>query len=185
MNASIQATATHAEFTDRAQHAIADQVAKVLGRGLELEPAEGVLAFNAPLMSDSIHIEFRFAVQVGDTVKRGAWLVPFPDAVTFAAEFLMMTDEEIAVQRAATELDESLKAALLELANFVGYGVEDVYRELVPEVIKARSEGCRGVRANGLPRIEPRDEALLVSKPRFEIGGFDEFESLLLLPIFD
>jgi len=131
----------------------------------------------------NVHISFKLGLEVEGTPQQGCLLVPLPDALALAGFMMMLPDEVVARERTRTELDGSIKEALLEVGKFLAGACDSVLRRALPREIQTRSDGCQGVRAGIRPALDYREGApLLIARARAQVHEFEPFELILMLP---
>jgi hypothetical protein len=130
-----------------------------------------------------VHIAFKLRFERAVDALYGALLVPLPDALALAGCLTMMPDDQVALQRKATELDAGMKDAIVELGNFVAGAVDAVMRESRANIARARSAGCQGVRADVRPAFPYTEgQELVLVRATARLHEFEPFELLLMLP---
>lgn len=128
--------------------------------------------------ADQVHISFRFLVHHDGKDHHGSALVPLADAITLAGHLMMMGPEDLEEARQATDLDRTMKEAMLEVGNFIAGAIDAVIRTWYPAGATCRSVGCQGVRADvrpafpyeeGDPIVVGATEAKVASNPPYTI----------------
>lgn len=133
--------------------------------------------------SGTVHISFKFAIDVGDEWHHGCLLIPLADAVAMASSFLMLPSEVILENRTLEAPDEKLKEALLELCSVLGTALDAGLRSASHEGAPVRALGCQGVRPDIRPALPYREGTdLLVGRATARFMEADPFELILMLP---
>ncbi len=166
---------------------VANDLGMILGQALSFEDERTERVAARPAGPGQVHISFKFALQGAHGVERhGALLVPLPDAIAMACFLLMIPEETVTPWRQVTTLDPALKDAMLEIGSMVGSATGSALKDLELAGWSARTTGCQGVRADVRPAF-PYEEgsALVVGRARTQLGSFEPFELLLMLPALD
>ena len=128
-----------------------------------------------------IHISFRFGFEFGGDSFQGCLLMPLPEAMTLAGYLMMAPEEDILAYR-TQEPNEMLKDAMLEINSFLAGSCDAAMRNWYPECA-VRPQGCQGVRADVRPALEYIEgDELVLGRADAQIGDFDPFEMLLMIP---
>ena len=162
---------------------IATSLSMLIDRDIEIEGLSAERVHERAAGAGTVHISFKLVfLKDGEEMGNGSVLVPLADAIAMACYLMMLDDSEVTGHRAASELDESTKDALVELASFVATAVDESIRIHHPDVA-VRSRGCQGVRADVRPAF-PYEEGseLLVGRARASVHEFPEFELILMMP---
>ena len=140
-----------------------------------------------PVGPDLIHISFRFGVvDITGEVYHGAMLLPLPEAVSLAAYLMMQPDAAVAELRTTTELDHSIKEAMLEVGNFVAAAGEAALRAINSRAQGVIFEGCQGVRADVRPALDYEEgTSLAVGRAQAIVAGEGPVELLVMMPSAD
>jgi hypothetical protein len=162
---------------------IADDLSTIVDRTLALSNVT-VEKIDARVAGKGVvHIAFKLRFERAVDALYGALLVPLPDALALAGCLTMMPDDQVALQRKATELDAGMKDAIVELGNFVAGAVDAVMRESRANIARARSAGCQGVRADVRPAFPYTEgQELVLVRATARLHEFEPFELLLMLP---
>jgi hypothetical protein len=176
---------TDAELVGALQKRLGVDLGMILGRELAFGPARLERAHTRPAGQGVIHISFKLGFRPESGEKRhGALLAPLDSAVTMACFLLMMPEEIVLQRREESELDSTLKDALLEIGNMIGGATNTVLAELGLAGWSARSEGCQGVRADVRPAFPYQEGSeLIVARVTATLEPYPPFELLLLLPV--
>lgn len=163
---------------------ISSDLSMITDREFRVEETRCALAEERAAGKSKIHISFKLGFQhESGEVQHGCILMPLADAISLACFLMMMPDDGVKAKRAVTDLDESLKDALIEVSNFVGGATDAALREAIGMGIKVRSEGCQGVRPDVRPAfIYEEGQALLVTRAKARIHEFEEFEMVAMIP---
>ncbi|MFT7669615.1 MAG: hypothetical protein ACI8X5_002320 [Planctomycetota bacterium] len=162
---------------------IAENIAILVGQRMDIGEIQNDVVPGRIAGKGGVHISFRLGLAKGENRGHGCLLMPLPEAIALASYLLMIPDSVIAGSRKETDIDEEMKDAMLELANFVGGAVDEAYRETGAEGISVRSLGCQGVRED-TPPFFPHEEGvdLIVGKASAKISEYPEFEILIMVP---
>lgn len=165
------------------EHVAAD-LSMIIDREFEIQSL-GVSRSTKRVAGESvIHLSFRIDFELQKETLGGCLLMPLPDAIAIAGYLMVMGDEEVAAEREQTNLDRSMKDAMLEVGNFVGGASDAVVRHWNGgSKMSARSGGCQGVAAGALPNfMHSAGSELIVARIRASLASFDPFEMILMLP---
>ena len=166
---------------------VAASLSLLIDRDIEVDHVTTERANTRPAGHGVIHISFKLRIErAGAADHHGCVLVPLPEAIAMACYLMMLSDEEVEEHRTETELDESMKDAIMELGNFVGVAVDEAFgtHDLGFSVKPA---GCQGVRADVRPAF-PYEEGseLVVGRATACVHEFPAFEMIVMLPaLFD
>lgn len=140
-----------------------------------------------PAGAEVIHVSFRFGIVDTDgEVRHGALLLPLPEAISLAAYLMMQPDSAVAELRANTEIDHSLKEAMLEVGNFVAAAAESALRAMNSRAQSVVFEGCQGVRADVRPALKYQEGTpLAVGRAQAVIAGAGPVELVVMVPSAD
>ena len=162
---------------------MATDLSMIIDREFQVEDITVERRTQRPVGTGSVHISFKFGIELGGSSWQGCLLVPLPEAVTMAGFMMMLTDEAVERERARTELDGPFKGALLEVGKFLAGACDGVLRRVLSEECSTRSEGCQGVRADIRPAMDyVEGTPLLVGRARACLHEFEPFELILVLP---
>lgn len=166
---------------------VASDLAMLSDREFEIHEVSYEERVDRPAGADSIHVSFRFGiVDITGEVQHGAMLLPLPEAISLAAYLMMQPDSSVAELRTTTEIDHSIKEAMLEVGNFVAAAGESALRAIGSRAQSVIFEGCQGVRADVRPAI-PYEEGspLAVGRAKAKIAGADTVELVVMVPRVD
>lgn len=162
---------------------IASDLGVILDREISIEDVQAERRRARVAGEGGVHISFRLGIQADGHTRQGCLLVPLPDAIALAGYMMMLTDDEVAQERARTELDEPFKEALLEVGKFLAGACDTVLRRTVSEEAHTRSQGCQGVRPDVRPAFEYEEgDELIVARARARVHRFERCELVLMLP---
>ena len=184
---AMSAAAPDQQLTEQVLTAICTQLELVVGHSVASSDFCAERASARAAGREQVHISFRLGFEHDGAERFGSLLVPLPDAIALASFLLMMPPEGVEGQRESTELDDTLKDALLELGNFVSGAVGGVLREASgheAHCTAVRTRGCQGVRADVRPAF-PYEEGqpLLVGRCQAQVAEFPAFEMILMVPL--
>lgn len=183
MSATETATKDDLELVQGIFDRIAADLGMIIDRSLEVDGVRAERVGARPAGEGGVHISFRFGVVVDGQGHQGCLLVPLADAITMAGYLMMQSEEEVALMRDLTEIDVSMKEAMLEVGNFIAGACDAIVRRSLPEGSAVRSEGCQGVRADVRPALEYEEgDELIVGYGSMHIDEYPDFKALLLLP---
>jgi len=133
---------------------------------------------------NKVHISFKLGFHDKDGgVRHGCILVPLPEAISLACFLMMVPDDGVTSKRAETGLDESIKDAMVEVANFIGGAADAAMREALGLELKVRSEGCQGVRPDVRPALVYTDgDPLVISTAQATIHEYPAFDLVAIIP---
>jgi len=163
---------------------IAADLGMIIDRTLEVDGVRAERVSKRVAGEGCVHISFRFGIVVDGKSHQGCILVPLSDAITMAGYLMMLSDEEVAAQRELSDLDASMKEAMLEVGNFVAGACDAVLRRSLPQGSSVRSEGCQGVRADVRPALEYGEgDQLIVGRAIVRVHEFSEFQMIVMAPL--
>jgi hypothetical protein len=163
---------------------ISSDLSMITDREFKIEEMNCELTDQRAVGKDKIHISFKLGFQSEDgDVQHGCIIMPLADAISLACFLMMVPDDGVKTKRAVTDLDESLKDALIEVSNFIGGAADAALREAIDLGTKVRSEGCQGVRPDVRPAFVYEDgQPLIVTTAKAQVHEFEEFEMVAMLP---
>ncbi len=163
---------------------ISTNVSMLIDREIGIEEVDAGRANQRPAGQERIHISFKLSFKNADGGEgHGCVLMPLPDALSLACYLMMIPEAEVVAHRDHTELDQSSKDAMLELANFIGAAVDETVREMCPGH-SARSGGCQGVRPDVRPALTYEEGSeLVVGRAKVRIHEFPVSELIAILPV--
>ncbi len=163
---------------------VASDLAMLSDRDFEIHEVHYEERVDRPVGPGSIHISFRFGiVDITGDVKHGAMLLPLPEAVSLAAYLMMQPDSAVAELRSTTEIDHTIKEAMLEVGNFVAAAGESALRAIGSRAQSVVFEGCQGVRADVRPALEYEEGSpLAVGRAQAKIAGVGPVELVVMVP---
>ena len=172
-----------AEIFDR----VASDLAMLSDREFEIQGVQYEERVDRPAGPGAIHIAFRFGIlDITGEVVHGAMLIPLSEAVALAAYLMMQPDSAVAELRAITEIDHSMKEAMLEVGNFVAAAGEAALRAVGSRAQSVIFEGCQGVRADVRPSLEYEEGSpLAVGRALAKIAGGGPVELVVMVPRAD
>jgi len=162
---------------------ISANVSMLVDREINIRDVKTSHANERPAGRSAVHISFKLGLsnKAGDK-GQGCILVPLPDAMSLACYLMMFPEGEVKSQRKNKDLDQSTKDAMLELGNFIGAAVDEVWRSH-PFNTSVRMDGCQGVRSNVRPALRYTDgDELLVGRAMVQVHEFPEFEMIMMVP---
>jgi hypothetical protein len=172
------------ELAENIFRRVAGDLAMIADRAIHVQSVACERAKARAAGKSTIHISFKLGVQVEQRILHGAILVPLAEAVTLAGYLMMMPDDGVRTNRQTGTLDPTMKDAMLEVGNFVGGAVDAALRDYGIAKVKARSEGCQGVRANVRPAFQyVEGDELLLARAKLKIHTWPVFDSILALPV--
>ncbi len=147
---------------------------------LELEVGEAPVAAGA-----GVHIAFKLALRRNGEIRRGALLIPLPEAIALACYLMMVDDAGVLARREQESLDGTLKDSLLEVANFIAGATEGALRDALRDDVEVRTEGCQGLAPGAVTALRrAAGEARIAARATTRLHTFPEFTLLLELPLF-
>jgi hypothetical protein len=162
---------------------VADDLALIVDRSFVIHGVTVERAEKRPAADGGVHISFKLALQRGDAILHGAVLLPFREAVLLGGWLQMLGDEEAKKRAAASNIDQSMKDALLEIGNFVAGAAEAACRTLDLTGARVVSEGCQGVKAGVRPAFRYTDgQPLTIGRAEAQLANGNPFTILALLP---
>ncbi len=173
-------------FAKEALERVASDLQMIVDREVFVTDLQCARESQRPAGEGSIHISFRQAYVAGPRTLHGCILFPLSEALTLAGYLMLEPEEVIETMRACTELDDTVKDAILELGNFIAAAVDGVVRDESGGAVSVRPEGCQGVRADVRPAF-PYDEGspLMVCRASGQVHTFPRFELLQIAPPLD
>jgi len=182
MSSTANATTSDSETIEAIFERIAADLGMIIDKEIRISSVSAGRETKRPAGQEAIHISFKLGVRYDGEAKQGCLLIPLPDAITIASYLMMIPDESVEVHRAATELDRSMKDAILEVGNFIGGAADAVLRGISARA-SVRAEGCQGVRPDIRPALAYQEGSeLVVGRAQAQVAGYPPFEALLLLP---
>lgn len=176
-------TELESRLVDEIFRRLAGDLEMVTDHKVQVQSIDIVHAKRRPAGAGTVHVSFKIALASQERIEHGCMLVPYADAVSLASYLLMLGDEVVATRRSDPTIDLATKDALMEVSNFVAGAVESALRGIGIEHVKARSEGCQGVRANVRPAFDCRDGTdLLVGLGRVQIHTWPACTMILMFP---
>lgn len=177
------ATLFVSEIFDR----VASDLAMLSDRDFAIQTVSYEERSDRPVGADSIHISFRFGiVDITGDVLHGAMLLPLPEAISLAAYLMMQPDTAVTELRTNTEIDHSIKEAMLEVGNFVAAAGEAALRAIDSRAQSVIFEGCQGVRADVRPSLEYEEGTpLAVGRAQAMVAGSGPVELVVMVPCTD
>lgn len=164
---------------------VLSDLAMIADRDLALGELEVEVPSPPVAAGAGVHIAFKLALRRRGEVRRGALLVPLPEAIALACYLMMVDDAGVLARRSQSGLDETLKDSMLEVANFIAGATEGALRDALREDVEVRTEGCQGLNPGAVTalRREP-GEPRLAARATTRLHTFPEFTLLLELPLF-
>ena len=183
MSTIQEATAEDAKLAESILDRVGADLGMIIDRSVRMSDFRTERADFRVSGEGSIHISFRLGVRIDGMNRQGCMLLPLAEAVAVGGFLMMMSDEDVLAYREKTDLDTSMKEALLEVGNFIAGACDAVLRSSLPDGSAIRSEGCQGVRDGVRPALEyDEGEELLVGRAQGQIDDFPPFEAILMLP---
>ena len=183
MSTTEAITLDDTELVDSVFQRIATDLGMIIDRDIGVEKAATSREAQRPSGTGKVHISFKLGFQVEEQLAHGCVLMPLPDAIAIASYLMMAADEDVAQARERTELDRSMKDALLEVCNFVAGACDAIVRRALPRRATVRSEGCQGVRAGVRPAFPYAEGTeLIVGRTQASVHEFPSFELVLMMP---
>lgn len=177
-------TDTQSRLVEEVLARVASDLSMITDREFVVQDVTSELASARIAGEGAVHISFKLGFEGKDGGKdHGCILVPLPEAISLAGFLMMMPDDGVTKRRGDTNLDEAMKDAMLEVANFVAGAADAAVREALSVPVKVRSEGCQGVRADVRPALVYDEGApLVVARAKARIHKYDEFTLLAIVP---
>lgn len=177
-------TAEQTKVSEEILARVSSDLSMITDREFRLEDMRCELRDQRAVGKDKIHISFKLGFQLeSGEVRHGCILMPLADAISLGCLLMMVPDDGVTAKRAVTDLDESLKDALIEVSNFVGGAADAALREAIGASVKVRSEGCQGVRPDVRPALIYTDgDPLLITTATAQIHEYEEFEMVAMIP---
>lgn len=166
---------------------VASDLAMLSDRNFEIREVDYEERTDRPVGSGSIHVSFRFGiVDITGEVLHCAMLLPLPEAIALAAYLMMQPDAAVAELKQGTEIDHSLKEAMLEVGNFVAAAGEAALRAVGSRAQSVVFEGCQGVRADVRPALQYEEGTpLSVGRAQAVIADAGPVEIIVMVPRTD
>jgi hypothetical protein len=177
---------TQTQIAREALERIAADLTMITDRTLAIETPDVERVTRRAAGLGQVHISFKLAFQRGGLLRHGSLIAPLPDSIALASWFLMMSDDDVALQRTMSAPDAPTKHALLEVGHFVAGAFEASLRTLGIADVKVHSEGCQGVREDLCPSFRHTDgEELLVARTAARLAAGAPFQMVLMMPPID
>lgn len=178
-----QCTEIESRLVDEIFRRLAGDLEMVTDRKVEVQSVDIGRAKRRPAGAGVVHVSFKIALATQANVEHGCMLVPLPDALSLASYLLMLGDDVVQARRKETTPDAALKDALMEVGKFVADAIDAALRGVGIEQIRARSEGCQGVRANVRPAFAYREGTdLVVGLARVQVHTWPACTMILMIP---
>ena len=161
----------------------ASDLGLIIDRELAVQEVEAERRPEKATADGVVNVAFRLEFERGPNRWEGCALFPLPEAIAIASYLMVLGDEEVAEARGLTQLDRSLKDAMMEIGTFIGGSADAVLRSQVDKGLTVRSVGCQGVAPGEKPNfLFLPDQELLVARVGYHLHDFDGYTSVWMFP---